>query len=450
MGKAKEKKKQRKERNAQLHASFETIAAAQEAAADEEYVESEDDEDANDVLHASLAPGAPPPRIDSDDEEVDVNVVPAAASAQATSRKRPRRTKFTLSDLKQQILDTFDGPLAHRLCGLADEHDGRAVDPLFTVWLKGLRGAVPVPPHWRKMSEFLSKQTDRESCTDIVPPEVEATDVQLLRQATKKVPANMLKFFTCFLSGSPLLRKRFGCNLTKHGEVFRQGQWLPPKAYVPGAMSEQLRQALGLAGALAPPPWLRSMQALKKLPPAYSTLLVPGLNAPIPTGGHWGMAEGQWGEPVRQDATGGLMFPQIMDDPAEVAARLPVHWGDVPPRATAAVAAAAAAQPQQPVASRPTEPSALAPKAVPAYTGPPIVAPAFYPSDASALPYRPPAASGESFYQGEYVRAADGAAPGILLAGSKLVPKLPAGKPSAPAASVAQTYAQPSANPTKF
>ncbi len=438
MGNSREKKRQRKERNAQLRASLDAIATAAQDDQDEAASENDDSEAAVLDLAASK-----PTQVDSDNEEVDVKVTPSATEqVQENSRKRPRRAKMTWSELKQKIIESFDLPLAERLCALAAEHDGHAVDPLFTVWLKGIRGSVPVPDHWRQMAQFLSKQTDRESCAEVVPPEVEATDVQLIRQTKKKGPVNQLLFVTCFLTGSPLLRKRFGCHLTRHGEVFRQGQWLPPKAYSPGVLSDKLRQALGISD-VAPPPWLRSMQAAKKLPPAYGSLQLPGLNMPIPKGGQWGTAEEQWGEPVRKD-NGALMFPHIMDDAKDVAARAPVYWGDVPPLAAAAAEGKTAAAAQRQPLAAPEQPAhpVLQP---PVYTGPPIIAPAFY-AGATQLPMRPQAP--ESFYQGEYVRAAADGAPGLLVAGSKLVPKMPAAKPSAPAPLAAKT-AHPS-NPTKF
>ena len=446
MGKGKERKKLKKERNEQLRAVLNAVPSA----GGDDYESESDDEvaDAQQIAPSKSTPQTSAQNDDDDNDEVDVKVVPSAGNADEAQhhRKRPRQSKLSWNELKQRILENFDIQLAERLCGLASEHDGNAIDPLFTVWLKGARGGVPVPHHWCQMAQFLSKQTDRESCAEVVPAEVEATDVQTIRQTKGKGPVNQISFVTCFLTGSPLLRKRFGCYLTRHGEVYRQGQWLPPKAFAVGTLSEKLRQALGISETM-PPPWLRSMQALGKLPPAYPSLLMQGLNAPIPPGAQWGQAEDQWGVAVRRE-NGSLMFPHIMDDPADAAPR-PLYWGDVPPLTTGITKATpASARPASDIANKPPAPPEASLTKVPAYAGPPIVAPAFFAGPNQLLPTRPQRP--ESFYQGEYMRAAaDPSAPGLLAAGTKLVPKLPPGKPSAPLPPAAAKML-PSTNPTKF
>jgi hypothetical protein len=64
----------------------------------------------------------------------------------------------------------------------------------------------------------------------------------------------------------------------------------------PGDYSDELLRALGMASKDAPPPWLYNMQRYGP-PPAYPSMQIPGVNAPIPPGGRWGLADGEWGKP---------------------------------------------------------------------------------------------------------------------------------------------------------
>ena len=63
-----------------------------------------------------------------------------------------------------------------------------------------------------------------------------------------------------------------------------------------GKLSAALMLALGMASEDSPPPWLFNMQRYGA-PPAYPTLKIPGLNAPIPEGGVFGTQPGGWGRP---------------------------------------------------------------------------------------------------------------------------------------------------------
>jgi hypothetical protein len=57
----------------------------------------------------------------------------------------------------------------------------------------------------------------------------------------------------------------------------------------PGDLSPELIEALSIP-PLAPPPWLISMQRFGP-PPSYPTLRIPGLNAPLPQGYVFALAE---------------------------------------------------------------------------------------------------------------------------------------------------------------
>lgn len=91
----------------------------------------------------------------------------------------------------------------------------------------------------------------------------------------------------------------------------------PSNAY-PGMYSDELKAALGMTEG-APPPWLINMQRYGP-PPSYSSLKIPGLNAPIPEGSEFGYHPGGWGKPPVDHAGNPLygdvfgVQPQIEDD----------------------------------------------------------------------------------------------------------------------------------------
>lgn len=197
-----------------------------------------------------------------------------------------------------------------------EEHDGNASDPYFTALLKSVRGSVPVPSHWHMLSEFLSKQADRDSASGVVPADIEATDIRELRASKDPktfLNMNRIAFVRCFSVGTPLVTKTFGVRLTEPGDVFEEGRWYPKSEGALTLLGKDLREALGLKSTSAPPPWLYAMQHMKRLPPAFPFVRVPGMNAPIPEGAHWGGGEGMWGHAPRTE-NGSPSFPGVMGE----------------------------------------------------------------------------------------------------------------------------------------
>ncbi|KAG5472279.1 hypothetical protein LSCM1_03678 [Leishmania martiniquensis] len=217
---------------------------------------------------------------------------------------------------------------------VVSEHDGNAIDPLFTVRMKLEPHTVPVPKHWHLQRTFLSRQADREEAVGIVPAEVAALGIEKIRATKDKMAnPNQIAFVSCFMTGTPLQRKMYNVELSRCGDVFYEGKWRPKTHHTPGVLSKRLRQALGI-GPTAPPPWLYSMQTMRRLPPAYPDLRIAGLNAPIPAGGQWGLGEGQWGEPSRAEDNS-FLFPGVMDEAAAASStKAELRWGTVPPIAT--------------------------------------------------------------------------------------------------------------------
>ncbi|KAJ1952019.1 hypothetical protein EC988_003784, partial [Linderina pennispora] len=123
-------------------------------------------------------------------------------------------------------------------------------------------------------------------------------------------------------------------NMTGHGDLFYEGKESDTSySFTPGTLSDGLRQALNVP-PLAPPPWLINMQRFGP-PPSYPSLVIPGLNAPIPQGAQWGYHPGGWGRPpvdefgrplygdVFAAATGEPAIPvQMQTGPKK-------HWGDL-------------------------------------------------------------------------------------------------------------------------
>lgn len=240
-------------------------------------------------------------------------------------------TKMSWEKLKLAVLQRF-GPEGLEMVEAAD---GNAADPLFTVAMKVQhRGSVPVPFHWDRLRPFLSNQADREASA-VVPLRVQRLGVSELRaRKNHHEEVDHLSFMSCFLTGTPLQRHGFGMQGPPYlcstvGDVFWEGKWMPPPALagtgtgeggqmVPGSLSNSLREALGLT-LTSPPPWLYAMQELRRLPPAYPELWMPGLNAPIPVGAQWGKGMGQWGQPPR-GADQNFLFPGVMDEAAATGA----------------------------------------------------------------------------------------------------------------------------------
>lgn len=239
-----------------------------------------------------------------------------------------KHTKISWEKLKLAVLQRFgsDG------LDVVESSDGNTTDPLFTVAMKVQhRGSVAVPRHWDRLHPFLSNQADREKAA-VVPLRVQRLGVAQLRASKEKKKhqeVDHIAFMSCFLTGSPLQHHGFGMDQPPYlcstvGDVFYEGKWMPPPALagtgtgeggqlLPGELSSTLRDALGLRDRHSPPPWLYAMQKLRRLPPAYPDLWIPGLNAPIPLGAQWGKGVGQWGEPPR-GADQNFLFPGVMDE----------------------------------------------------------------------------------------------------------------------------------------
>ncbi|AYU80855.1 spliceosome-associated protein [Leishmania donovani] len=304
---------------------------------------------------------------------------------------------------------------------LVDQHDGNAVDPLFTVRMKMEPHTVPVPHHWHLQRTFLSRQADREEAVGIVPAEVAALGIEKIRATKDKMATpNQVAFISCFMTGTPLQRKTYNVELSRCGDVFYEGKWRPKAHHTPGVLSKRLRQALGI-GPTAPPPWLYSMQTMRRLPPAYPDLRIPGLNAPIPAGGQWGLGQDQWGEPPRAEDNS-FLFPGVMDEAAAAGStQAELRWGTVPPLVTSheEVPSAAGASSSGAASPAPATAAQALPRPTPA-AGRPVITPVPFQPQAYVPQQAVPAAR---VTPQEYVQVQDNTTNSTVAVGYMMMPK---------------------------
>nr|CCC48356.1 putative spliceosome-associated protein [Trypanosoma vivax Y486] len=457
---AKDKKQLRRKRQEELKERAKLIQSRLLASGEEEEVQyvlpADDDIDrtangtsgGDNPVDGSVSSGVGSNQKDDHDEDrvqlPSVTVNEGARTASSTGRRR--RQKMSWEELKIAVAERY----GHEMSALVSEHDGNAEDPFFTVYLKSVRRTVPVPRHWSPLPAFMSNQDDRERATDICGPEIALLGVGKVR-ATRDRKANLdqVAFVKCFITGTPLQSKRFNVALSRFGDIFYEGKWLPRSKYEPGVLSQRLRAALSM-GPHSPPPWLYGMQAMRRLPPAYPGLKVPGLNAPIPPGAQWGSGEGQWGQPPRAE-NNTFLFPGVMDEAAAEDAP-PVYWGTVPPLSTNETALAQSDIKQRPSATV----TMMTPP--PAATLPVNPAPAI---NINPVPFRPqvytPVAAAQFVpaVPQEYVRVQDGTVGATVALGSVLVPKAAAVSGAVPILPVAPqlqppTVQPPPLRPTKF
>lgn len=287
---------------------------------------------------AKLAPGGPE---EGKKDEEDVVVLPAPSPVSEPQRPRSvstRKCKRSWSALKLAVLRLYGAAGLE----LVEPHDGNAEDPVFTVSLKYChRGSVSVPRHWDRLRPFLSNVVDR-SAAAVVPRAMKVLDVKKQRADRQHGASSVdqLMFMSTFLSGSPLKRRDFGVRepLLLRGDLFYERRWLGTPSefpflneFTPGKLSVELSQALGLASPESPPPWLRSMQAARRLPPAYPYGFYAGVNAPIPLHSRQGGGGNEWGS-VLLTKNDTVLFPGVMED-READRRSLVEtpgWGAVP------------------------------------------------------------------------------------------------------------------------
>ena len=250
-------------------------------------------------------------RSDEEDDEDD----DARLNDGLSNKARKAANRMRVAELKQ-------------LCArpeVVEAWDVAAADPRLLVYLKSYRNTVPVPQHWCQKRAFLAGKRGLEKPPWRLPSFIEATGIQKLRDAyAEKEEGKRLK-----QKGKDATTAKMGKididyqvlhdaffkfqtkpKMTAMGEVYYEGKEYetPVAGARPGALSEETRNALGVAED-GPPPWLINMQRYGP-PPSYPHLKIPGVSAPIPVGAQFGYHPGGWGKPP-VDALGRPIYGDV-------------------------------------------------------------------------------------------------------------------------------------------
>ncbi|KAJ1565322.1 Splicing factor 3B subunit 2, partial [Cladochytrium tenue] len=262
----------------------------------------ETDAAAGDAADAADADGAED-EADADADEADGDGDSDDEGGKGMSNKAKRlAARLTVAQLKQLV----------KKPEVVDWVDCTAADPKLLVHLKSYRNTVPVPIHWQQKRKYLQGKRGIEKPPFDLPDFIKQTGIMEIRSAVKeKEDASRLKskareriqpkMGKLDLDYQKLhdafFRWQTKPQLSRHGDMYFEGKEFETKLKMnkPGQLSDDLKAALGMP-ALTPPPWLINMQRYGP-PPSYPGLKIPGLNAPIPEGSHWGFHPGGWGKP---------------------------------------------------------------------------------------------------------------------------------------------------------
>ncbi|KAH7112204.1 splicing factor 3b [Dendryphion nanum] len=199
---------------------------------------------------------------------------------------------------------------------LVEWTDVSSSDPLLLVEIKGTKNVIPVPSHWSLKREYLSSKRGIEKPAFSLPKFIQETGISEMRDALLEKQADMTlkqkqrervqgktgkmdidyhKLYDAFF------RRQTKPEMTRYGEVYYEGKEYETnlKHLKPGELSDELKDALGMAPG-GPPPWLINQQRFGP-PPSYPNLKIAGVNAPLPPGASWGYQPGQYGKPPTDD-----------------------------------------------------------------------------------------------------------------------------------------------------
>jgi len=237
-------------------------------------------------------------------------------------KQRKRLNRLSVAELKQ---------LVHRP-DVVEAHDVTAADPRLLVFLKAYRGTVPVPRHWCHKRKYLQGKRGIEKRPFELPEFIAQTGIEKIRNAIEeldslkrskqkqreRVNPKMGKIDIDYqVLHDAFFKWQTKPKLSWHGDIYYEGKEfeIKLKEKLPGNLSAELKNALGMASELVPPPWLINMQRYGP-PPSYPNLKVPGLNAPIPHGASFGYHPGGWGKPP-VDETGKPLYGDVFGNSGE-------------------------------------------------------------------------------------------------------------------------------------
>lgn len=219
-----------------------------------------------------------------------------------SKKKRRLVTRLSVAELKTLV----------KRPDVVEVWDTTSADPKLLVYLKAYRNTVTVPRHWSSKRKYMAAKRGVEKPPFKLPDFIEATGIAKIRQSILEKQAERTLKGKSRDRAHPKMGKldidyqvlhdaffKFAKppKLSKHNDMYYEGKEYEAKMMNkrPGQLSAALKEALGMAEG-APPPWLINMQRYGP-PPAYPSLKIPGLNAPIPQGAEYGFHPGGWGKP---------------------------------------------------------------------------------------------------------------------------------------------------------
>ncbi|KAJ5927460.1 hypothetical protein N7516_009233 [Penicillium verrucosum] len=244
-----------------------------------------------------------------------------------SKKKRKEMNKLSVAELKAMV----------RKPEIVEWTDTSAPDPRLLVHIKAHRNVVPVPSHWSLKREYLSSKRGVEKAPFALPKFIQETGISEMRDAALekqeqsslkqkqrervqpkmgKLDIDYQKLYEAFF------RFQTKPELTRYGEIYYEGKEYETnlKHLRPGELSDELRDALGMAPG-APPPWLVTQQRHGP-PSSYPALKIPGLNAPPPPARRGATTpepqqHAQQGEPIEKDLWGELHEPEESEEESE-------------------------------------------------------------------------------------------------------------------------------------
>jgi len=269
----------------------------------------------------------------SDDDIPDEEDEDEDGKPKLSKKKRKQMSKLSVAQLKSMVSRPE----------LVEWTDVSSSDPKLLISIKGAKNVIPVPTHWSLKREYLSSKRGIEKPPFALPKFIQETGIAEMRDAVLEKQAEMTmrqkqrervqgklgkldidyaKLYDAFF------RRQTKPELTRYGEVYYEGKEFETNLVnlKPGELSEELREALGMAPG-HPPPWLINMQRCGP-PPSYPNMRVPGVNAPIPPGSSWGFQPGQWGKPPVDEAGKPLFGGDLYGTAILEEQQQPTHAGD--------------------------------------------------------------------------------------------------------------------------
>lgn len=250
-----------------------------------------------------------------------------------SKKQRKQMNKVSVAQLKSEVSRPE----------LVEWTDVSSSNPQLLINLKAAKNVIPVPTHWSLKREYLSSKRGIEKPPFALPKFIQETGIAEMRDAVLEKQAEMTmrqkqrervqgklgkldidyaKLYDAFF------RRQTKPELTRYGEVYYEGKEFETNLVnlKPGELSEELREALGMAPG-HPPPWLINMQRFGP-PPSYPNMRIPGVNAPIPPGASWGFQPGQWGKPPTDDAGKPLFGGDLYGTNVLEEQQQPTHVGE--------------------------------------------------------------------------------------------------------------------------